>query len=250
MYINHSSHSVATIHILTVTNKLKMNKTKITPLLSAITIILILIVSCEKEQDAINYPQTYESESINNINLRVFTKDGEISDQSIVNSVKETYDEFLTDLDNPEIQGEIIVKYNSEDEIEIQEMNSADIDVRDVYNISGISYWEKRDTTETNGFLSEFERFLKYHPIYQEESYVTLTNNEYTLFKHCYYAKKEAHNISFPMIDFVVFGNSFFPNYPTQSASRINSEFDMNTISNLIENDTLIIQEYDIEMRQ
>lgn len=179
--------------------------------------------------------------------MRLFTKNGEINDQSVINSVTDTYDEYLTDLDNPTIEGEISVKYNSQYEIEIQEADSANIDVRDVNIISGISYWEQRDTIEGNGSLSEFERFYKYHPIYQEEGVVPLVNEQYTLFKHCYYAKKEIDNISFPMIDFVVFGNSFFPNHPTQGADGINNEFDMNTISNLVENDTLIIQQYDIE---
>lgn len=184
---------------------------KISILSVSLIIIIILIVSCEKEQETINYPQIFESKTINNISLRVFTKNGEINDQSVINSVTETYDEYLTDLENPTIEGEISVKYNSQDEIEIQEANSADIDIRDVYIISGISYWEQRDNIiEGNGSLSEFERFYKYHPIYQEEGVILVINRQYTLFKHCYYAKKDVDNISFPMIDFVVFGNSFF----------------------------------------
>ena len=209
----------------------------------------LIVLSCDSDStNPITYPQVYESQAIIDVNVRAFTRDGEIMDATVVTNAANFYSDYLADLNNPVIAGEITVRYNSDEEVEITEANAPDeIDVRDVSVLDNISYWEDREISETSGSLSAFERFYKYHPLEQEEGGV-LGGVTYTIFKRCYYAKPQGDVILFPMVDFVRYGNNLpFPDLPLEGASGANNEFDEASISTLSETDTLIIQDYVIK---
>ncbi len=212
-------------------------------ILLTIISIMFLVISCDKS--SINYPITYTSHSITGVSINIFTKSGEIVTPSIKNELIKKYENYLTDLDIMEIEGKLIVTYLSSGTIELVKFYSGDSEIRTVHEIAGLTYWEKTETDQISSSLDFNNKHLSYHPLFFEESFISGATGfiQVTKLKECYYAKKIDNKILIPMLDYF-----HKTNYGYSSAS-INNAFNTESFSNLGVNDTLIVQEYYIEMK-
>ena len=119
--------------------------------------------------------------------------------------------------------------------------------VRLVYENNGFIYWEKQDTLEKPVYFTfDFADILEYEPLYYEEFDVPKVKgyDKKAKYKECFYVKKKNEGFEIPMFDFVyktVIGE------PT--ITEINNDFNESCLSLIGDNDTIIIQKYNIEIK-
>ncbi len=77
-------------------------------------LLLILMItgiySCEKNVDELlpEYPVTFESYLISEIEMKIYTKNGEIISPDLKNEIVQRFKKNLTDLDFFEIEGKVV----------------------------------------------------------------------------------------------------------------------------------------------
>lgn len=206
------------------------------------------ISSCKKDSDEklIAYPITYTSYAIANSNIRVFLKNQELTstlkEQIINRQIK-----YLPSLEEMEIAGKFIATYISADTVELKFDFSTEQEIRIVREESDLIYWERQDTTEfTNSSFFHFGNLFKYLPLYYEEFEVPSATgySKKIRGKECYYVFKNEKEIEFPMLDYI-----YKNEIGAVIKNEINNRLNENSIPDLNLNDTLIIREYVIEMK-
>ena len=214
-----------------------------------IIFLMIGISSCNKDsvEELIEYPLTFTSYLITESEIKVYTKDGEITLADSKNKIIQRYKNNLTDLESVEIQGKVIATYLSENTVELTFDNIKEEKSRLVYEKDGLIYWEKQDTSGMPvNFTFDVATILKYQPLYYEEFDVPMSTGyrKAAKYKECFFVKKKNEGFEVPMFDYLyktVFG------LPT--ILGINNEFNESRLSLIDSNDTIIIQEYSIEMK-
>ncbi len=202
------------------------------------------ISSCKK--DFIEHPITYASYSITSPDIKIFTKNGEITSSALKNNLIKRHEKYLTELESVDIEGKIIATYISENSVELTIDNTKEQRARTVHEIAELIYWEKKDTSQfvVNPTLN-IRNLLKYHPLFYEENNMPqFTGYEkFAKLKECCYVLNSSGKLKIPMLDYF-----YKHEFGYHSISGINNAFDENSLSNLSTNDTIIIQEYLIEM--
>lgn len=216
-------------------------------------LLLILLIiggySCKKDSDDIvtEFPMTYESYLISESEIKVYTKEGELSSPCLKNKIIERYKKNLTDLENIEIDGKVVAKYFAKDTVKLTIDKNEEEQVRLVYEKNGIIYWEKQDTLKMPVYFgTNFYSKCKYKPLYYVEYDVPKAKgyDKEAKYKECFYVKKKNLGFEVPMFDFVyktVFGEP--------ATKEINNEFNESYLTLIGDNDTIIIQKYNIEMK-
>ena len=206
------------------------------------------IISCNKNSDEelIEYPMTFTSYFISEPEINVYTKDGEITLVDLKNEIIERYKNNLTDLDSIEIQGIIIATYLSVDTVELTLDNKKEEKARIVSEHNELIYWEKQDTSVMSVYPVSFLDKLKYHPLYYEEFDVPMSTgySKAAKYKECFFIKKKNEGFEVPMFDYL-----YKTEFGLPTILGINNEFNSSSISLIGSNDTIIIQEYFVEMK-
>ncbi len=209
---------------------------------------LIGIYSCKKNTEEIlpQYPKTYKSYIISDSAIKVYTKDGEIILSSANSDIIQRFKIHLTDLENIEIEGKIDATYLAEDTVKLTINNIEEEQKRLVYENDSTIYWEKQDTTILSDIPGSLFNYLKYQPLYYEEFDVPATKgyNKISKYKECFYVIRDNESLKVPMFDFVSKRE-----LGTLIIKEINNEFDKSYASLIGDNDTIIIQEYNIELK-
>lgn len=212
-----------------------------------IIFLIIGISSCstDSEEGLIEYPVTFTSNLISGSEIKVYTKDGEITLPNSKNKIIQTYKNNLTDLEIVEIRGKIIATYLTDSTVALTIDNKKEDKVRFVYENNGKIYWEKQDTSYEWGYFFYVADMLKYQPLYYEEFDVPKITgySKAVKCKECLYVLKKNGELKIPMFDYL--HKSEFILSPILG---INNEFDENYLSLIGNNDTIVIQEYIIEM--
>jgi len=144
----------------------------------------------------------------------------------------------------------LVATYLSEDSVELTIDNIKEKKLRAIHEKDGIIYWESQDTS-FSGLSSVFsiENLYKYHPFYYQEykklppDGLYLTN---TKFKECYYILRDEGKLNIPMIEFVLIHYGYDKGFSTLG---INNSFSNMRLADLYAKDTILIQQYLIEMK-
>ena len=212
---------------------------------------LIGIYSCEKNSEEIlpQYPITYKSYLISESEIKVYTKNGEITSSNLKNDIIQRFKIYLTDIENLEIDGKIEATYLAEDTVKLKIDNIEEEQPRLIYEKDSLIYWENQDTTvlrfpiRNNPHNSDF---LLYTPLYYKEIYVPTATGYSTVFlgKECYYVIRGNDKLILPMFD-LVYKNEF----EATTITEINNKFIESFLSLIGDNDTIVYQKYNIEMK-
>lgn len=216
-------------------------------------LLLILMItgiySCEKNVDELlpEYPVTFESYLISELEMKIYTKNGEIISPDLKNEIVQRFKKNLTDLDFFEIEGKVVATYLTKDTVKLTIDDIEEEHERLVYEKNGIIYWENQDTLEMGFFPYSFQAVTNYHPLYYKEFAVPTATGYSTVakYKECFYVKKKDEGFIIPMFDFV-----YKSEFGVPKMMGINNEFNKDYVSLIGYNDTIIIQEYKIEMKQ
>jgi len=219
-------------------------------------LLLILLItgtySCKKDKDfeekLPEYPLIYESYSISGGEIKVYTNEGEIGSPGLESDIIQRYKNNLTDLESIEIDRKAVASYLAEDTVKLTIDKEEEEEERLVYENNGIIYWEKQDTSGIP-VLSAFyvADILTYRPLYYEEFEVPKVTgyNKVVRYKHCFYVKRKNEGFEIPMFDYL--HRTEFGQHTTLG---INNRFNQNYLSVMGDNDTIVIQEFSIEMRK
>jgi hypothetical protein len=207
--------------------------------------LIIGINSCKK--DPIQYPIIYSSDLITESNIKVYTKNGEITSSTVINSVVNRYQSYLTNLESEQVRGKIVATYLSENSVELTINKVKEDKLRSVHEDAGVIYWEKQDITESGfGPIFRIEDVYKYRPFYYDE-YIAPPGSgylKYFKYKECYYIIRNGKKINIPMIESVWIHDVYKVKYPGK-----NNSFSKEGLSMLPVGDTILIQQYSVEMK-
>lgn len=216
---------------------------------SQFILILVLIIGLSScKEDKIQYPITYSSGLVTEHSISVYTKDGEITSSNVVTSVLNRYQFNFSNLQTGQTVGKLTATYLSEDSVELTINNIKENKLRAVHEKDGIIYWEKQDTSYSGIGGFQIGNLYKYHPFYYHEYKLVPPDGLYltnTKFKECYYIIKDGGKLSIPMIEFVWihYGSS-----NSMSFLGINNSFYKEGLPDLFAKDTILVQQYLIEM--
>jgi hypothetical protein len=216
---------------------------------SLVAFLCLFLLSCEENETEITYPRNFESSLVGKAGLRLFTSQGEITDEAVRNDFFSRYSEYINDVDDFGVEDQFSFTYLSQDEVEINKYFTLEDEVTNVQLISGVEYWETEIYTKYNWGLALPRDILKHKPI-------TITpfpegSNQFQDYaKFCLYVKNEGDRLKLPMIDlynvaYVHQINDTEFNY----VYTINNELNELEISNIRETDTLMTQEYYVEFK-
>ena len=137
----------------------------------------------------------------------------------------------------------------AEDTVKLKIDNIEEERPKIVYKNDGIIYWESQDTTglgfpiKYNPYISDF---LLYSPLYYGEVDVPTTTgySKALIGKECYYVIRDNDKLKLPMLDYV-----YKNEIGATTITCINNKFIESFLSLIGDNDTIVIQEYKIEMK-
>lgn len=212
-----------------------------------IAILSALVCSCEKDSE---YPKTFKNASFSDSNLQLYTKYGEITDSSIKNDFFYRNGDFALDLENFDLNNFNSFKFKTENLAEVFDKDGNSLGVRNIIKTSEITYLESVDTTKifsSKTFLEFQHNFFKYSPLlYEEYPIASMTGYQMIqIFNHCIYVKNHKNYLEIPYLDFYLKkSNSYL------WMNRQNNSFKTNFYSSLNETDTLMIQSYNLILKQ
>lgn len=207
------------------------------------------ISSCDKNSDEelIEYPVTFTSYFISEPVISVYTRNGEVTSTDLKNKTIERYKNNLTNIESVDIQKKIIATYLTENTVELTLDNNKEEKVRTVKELDGLIYWEKQDTSSMLVNIPFYvAAILKYQPLYYEEFNVPTSTGYRKAAKYgeCFYVKKKDEGFEVPIFDYI-----YKTVFELSTVNGINNEFDESNLLLIGSNDTLIIQEYSIEIK-
>jgi hypothetical protein len=215
-------------------------------LIVSVLFLIAAISSCKK--DVVEYPITYSSNSISEPTIKVYTRNGEVTSTALVNNIISRYQSNLNKLEDDKIKERIVITYISEDSTEITIDKIREDKLRSVHEIGGVIYLEKQDTTIFPfGPLFKVQDLNKYYPLYYTETPAPTASgySTYARFKDCFFLIKNGGKLKIPMFDFFwIFKSGYLRSIP-----EINNSFKEAGLNNFFVNDTMIIQEYLVEMK-
>lgn len=206
----------------------------------------LLGLQCCKEEEIISYPTTYSNTPVTKYTIKAFTQNGEITDSLKLNHLIRMSGDLLTGMDKYNSEGDFVATYLSPEKVLINKSDSENTDTLDIHKIDDLIYWEKKDT------ISSFFRHsitFKYKPLYYEEIPIPISSGYPCIVKYkpCYYVKQDGQDLVLPMFDMIFYiGDSRTP----IPGININNEFCVDSISCFGINDTLIVKEYNLILKQ
>jgi len=212
-----------------------------------LVLIAGLIASCSDSSD--DYPKVYTSDKAVEGALRLFTGEGEILNQQLIESFIARHKQQVINVDAMNVKDRYVVTYQNATDIVI-EANGKEEQGK-AYEIDNVIYWEHPDTLTTFFKIP----YNKYQPIYSEEFNIPSTTgyNKTIRYKDCIYAEKHEGTIRLPMV--AMFSKETDPDqgsivsnyYQANNVILIDILFKQHPYWDV--NDTIIIQDYYIELR-
>jgi len=214
------------------------------------TLLIIVTLSSCKNDDYI-YSGTYVSKNVEINKIRLFTINGEVTEQTKINDflIKKPDLLFATNYDSIiDIEGKIRIEYPSGKKAIVS--GSEEPETRNVIEKGNYIYYELPIVYTRYNFstLPFYDNIVKLKPIYSETTPLAPASgfSSKTEFKHCYFVKGKEEIIEMPLISFVY---SRYTNAQIQSQEAVwnnNNEFNPKSISHLTSTDTLAIQEFNV----
>lgn len=209
-------------------------------------LVALFLTSCEDDFE--NKYGRYYGDRAEIGKIRLFTKEGEIIEQTTISSFlkrHEKHHSFIQNLDSiiDKLElGEIL--YNSSTEAVFN--HSEQSFSYDVINKNQILYLESSDTILTPiNFDNPFrKKMFLYRPIYSDTILPPTTINapKYLKYKPCVYLTISSNTIKYPIMSFFIFNSSQYSTNYTFTGG-INNIFNEESISFLENIDTIAIQE-------
>lgn len=211
-----------------------------------VLILFGLFSSCQKERGE-EFTGIYESSSMEVMPVRLFVKNREVSDKSIiVQFVKSHWSKaFIMNTDTVvDVRRLIKVKFLPENESIF--IFKEDSSRRFVGRNSNVICFEAGSTyTQYNNSTSVvFDSIKGYDYLYSRTTPIAgntgyLSKTEY---KHCYFAQFDGDEIRFPLITYLYI-SSYPSSYSSVGEFRLNNVFNERSVAFLSDNDTLAIQQ-------
>lgn len=214
-------------------------------------LLLFILQSCKKEDEIISYPIVYSNFPTTDNSIKVFTRNGEITDSVLINYFNRKYGFLLTGMNNYNSEGNVLITYLSPEKVELRKSDSDNLDTLSVFKGSDLIYFEEKDTISSPiGLMSDvyyFNKIFKYKPLYYEEFKIPVSSgySRAAKYKHSYFVKAVDEDLILPMIDFIYKLPEFY-----FCALEVNNEFCRDSISNLGENDTIIVNIYSLKFKK
>jgi hypothetical protein len=230
-------------------------------LLFAVVIPILVFTSCKKDEETWD---SYMSERFEIRPIRLYSKDGEIHDQSLIisfinrHTIGHNIRAFITNYDTIiDVEDQIKVEYLSPKTATFTYLE--EITQRNVIEKADHLIFEAFDTTtihhfNTNEFLPDFfENLSVYRPLYSEFHELPLSTGfrGFTKLKRCYFLERKTNNeLSFPSF-FCLLVRYFEPGIQEQNAIfGMNNDFNAGSIQYLNEGDTIALQQSAIILRK
>lgn len=233
--------------------------------LLAISSIAIILLSCHNEEYI--YSGLYNSESATYSKVRMFTKSGEINNQTVIQNFFDHQDylfnllfedrenfyssNFILNQDSIlEVDDLVSIEFLSDNKAHINFNNFSEIG--HIINLAdGFSVIESDTIFRQFGlWTNEFEYSIYTYYPFNSETYglspstglgtITYQNN-------CYYFDPKKNEIEFPMMTCFFLGSKNVNQVSSSfMRSKVNNLFDESSINLLNDNDTLVVQQFNI----
>ena len=213
-------------------------------------ICALVFISCSKEEEyIIEYPTTFTPSEIHGQKIRVFTKKGEIKDSKTTLKIIERIKNHLTELENYNIADAFSATYLSPTSLEIYNEYYTLPTLFNLYETPSITYWEDKIIRKGSvGVYDYYSNHFKYKPLYYKDlGFNYLINSNTFELQECYYVKKNGNTLIMPFLDFYHIGYKGYNQYKN-ARQRINNIFISESYNNLGEKDTLVVQEFNLEL--
>lgn len=211
--------------------------------------LLVVLNSCSKTETApVLDTGNYIFDKLDDYStVRLFTKNGEINDQSLISKYKTQYSQFIYPLQNQSFRS---------DTINILNMSQARLNGR-IYSftkIDNIYEFKGTDTTYYTGTIdSLFYALGKYKPYYSILFFNPFTNESLISTLQYYYVSFSNDRLIFHAVNILQFSTQYYQGTLVSSDFRrgnIFNFFDPSGINKLRTRDTLLIQTYNIHSKK
>lgn len=158
-------------------------------------LLLFILQSCKKEDEIISYPIVYSNSPTTDNSIKVFTRNGEITDSVLINYFNRKYGFLLTGMNNYNSEGNVLITYLSPEKVELRKSDSDNLDTLSVFKGSDLIYFEEIDTISSPiGLMYDvyyFNKIFKYKPLYYEEFIIPVSSgySRAAKYKHSYFVK-------------------------------------------------------------
>lgn len=238
---------------------------KMNPRINKIFLLLLILatyIRCSDEGSDINLNRTYESTRIEFSQVRIFVKNGEITDKNVVNQVMQRYNklntfdfEFLEKDKQMEADDITVISFNNgigmsqinspSESNEYSFLKSSDF-IRFI-GVDTLSYIESFETASSK-FITE--HLISHQPLYKKIELIPGSTSFSTLITTLpeMYAKIQPGRLKFPVIGYFLFNTSedygnLNRNTNVTSATSINNELSETVYNGLSQQDTLLVQQ-------
>jgi len=227
-----------------------------TKIILAVAAAIALIVACQKETEEPEIVKVYEQNSVERLPIKLLTRNGEISDTSIINSFINRYHYyfFYPIAGNTYVVASypIRIEYRADEKVNFIKDNKKSC--RSVITENGVVYFESKEITEFIGYKeTSYYKLTKYRPYWMESHTISDTSKyEATDFKHCYFATVSGNDLILPFFAYIVVRDN--PDNPYYYGSVERMEMLNNAFGGVPENylgykDTLLIQESRVTLK-
>lgn len=201
---------------------------------------LFLLTHTACENDSNDYPIEYTSHEIVVNNIKVYTKDGDISDNPAGKDFIERHKNDLDQFDDKIYEGKITANYTSSSSVELTFENKTE--TRKVHQDAELIYWEAK---EISTVPSSKNPFVLHKPLYNIESDLPASAGftKKTEFKHCFYLKSDNDKLKFPIINIIYKYNNGYVYY-----SGLNNEFNKEVLTDFTATDTILVNQAWLEL--
>lgn len=235
--------------------------------------VLFAFISCSKKEDNwSSYSGTYIFRNVEISQVRMFTKNGEIKDGNTIHHFVQshkTYDYFILNTDSIiNIAGESQIVFLANEKANLVNF-SFDKDIRNVIYKNNMIYFEAEDTLkiyhsmygpnpDNPNTFSYYHKIITYSPLYADTlpKPVSLYYWGLIKLKQCNYAigsqthgKGSYSEIKYPLLSY-----SFIRHTTSvrvgEGIKNSNNFFKENSLKDLAENDTVVIQQLQVIFRK
>jgi len=227
----------------------KTSKYNYTPMRRLITILLLALTTfaCKKE-DSYTYSGIYISQRAEISAIRLFSKNGEISDQAKIQRYIKRADPnfFIHNYDTIiDMTNRIVIEFLPDKKATVTILNNSE--TNKVIEKNGIIYFESDQISTRYNFTADpfYDKIYTYFPFYYETIPLSSASGFYskTEYKHCYYTKGQKEVIVFPLVSYMYTRDDAANNYLMEANWNVNNEFNEDSYQSFAITDTLAVQQ-------
>jgi len=213
---------------------------------------LLSCLSCEKEH---TYSGLYRSSIIDISQIRLFSKNGEITDKNKIHDYvsRRKIDFLIENIDTAlNVTDKVQIEFVSDDRVIFTYNDYSDN--RILKNVNDYLYFESEAISTRYNIGSDlfYDKVITHTPLFADTIPISSSSgfSTKTDYKHCYYTKKRTTFIEFPILSFHYMSVLSDVYFSSESYGWFNNEFNANSLNYLTANDTLVIQEMNIMLEK